>query len=143
MAEKSGWAATARSAEVRTFVENLAAEGAHSHSHRLATSVYGLSEQKQPLMLVIASDSPPVQELAAIQASSKLRILVNANIHGGEVEGKEAVQILLREIAQGGHAPLLEHCILLFSVCCNPDGNDRLSVSNRVDQNGPAGGART
>eukprot|EP01051_Picozoa_sp_SAG22_P028213 SAG22_NODE_9846_length_566_cov_1.434690_1_plen_146_part_10 len=80
---------------------------------------------------------PPVRDSAGLRQSSKIRVHVNANIHAGEVEGKEAVMQLLREFAMGGHSELLEHAIVLFTICCNPDGNDDFSIEHRVDQHGP------
>ena len=69
-----------------------------------------------------------------------MRILVNANIHAGEVEGKEATQMILREIAFGEHEELLRGADLMFVPVYNPDGNDRIDKKNRASQNGPDGG---
>jgi len=136
-AEASGWSRTSTAAETLAYVESLATSDLPSAS-RLVLSQYGHSEEGRPLTLVTVSEPPIVRgSLSELKGSSKIRIHVNANIHAGEVEGKEAVQQLLRELAQGDHASLLEHAILLFSICCNPDGNEAFSDANRVDQNGP------
>ena len=136
-AEASGWSRTSTAAETLAYVEALATSDLPSAS-RLVLSQYGHSEEGRPLTLVTVSEPPIVRgSLSELKGSSKIRIHVNANIHAGEVEGKEAVQQLLRELAQGDHASLLEHAILLFSICCNPDGNEAFSDANRVDQNGP------
>ena len=74
---------------------------------------------------------------AEIRTGSRLRALILANIHGGEVEGKEAVQMLLREIAIGEHEDILEHFDIVFVPVFNADGNDEISARNRVSQNGP------
>ena len=52
-----------------------------------------------------------------------------ANIHAGEVEGKEAVQVFLREIAQGRHQDVLKRLIVAFIPNYNPDGNDEIDRS--------------
>ena len=67
-------------------------------------------------------------------------LYLQGNIHGGEVEGKEALQILLREIASGQHASWLDDMILLIAPLYNADGNDAVGLNNRPGQNGPAGG---
>jgi hypothetical protein len=63
-----------------------------------------------------------------------------ANIHAGEVEGKEAVLVLLREIAEGGHDDLLRGVIVAVIPNYNPDGNDKIDRRNRPDQAGPVEG---
>ena len=60
-----------------------------------------------------------------------------ANIHAGEVEGKEAVQVLLREIAMGEHEALLHKMTVTFLPVYNGDGNERFGKKNRPGQNGP------
>jgi murein tripeptide amidase MpaA len=121
-AEASGWTRTSTAAETIAYVEAVAA-GSLPHAGRLALSQYGTSEEGRPLTLVTVSDPPIVHSsLADLKASSKLRVHVNANIHAGEVEGKECVQQLLREFAAGDHSELLEHAIVVFSINCNPDG---------------------
>ena len=69
-----------------------------------------------------------------------MRVYIQANIHAGEVEGKEACLELLREIASGQHAEWLKSTVLLIAPIFNPDGNDRINLTNRGRQNGPIGG---
>ena len=61
--------------------------------------------------------------------------LVFANIHAGEVDGKEAVLALARELA--GNDKLLEKVRIVILPNINPDGNDRFSDKNRTEQKGP------
>ncbi|MFQ5507697.1 MAG: M14 family metallopeptidase, partial [Planctomycetota bacterium] len=102
-------------------------------------STFGKSEEGRNLLLVRVSD-PPLADEKAVLASQKLRLLVNANIHAGEVEGKEAVQMLLRELARGEHGDLLDGAVLYLVPIYNADGNERIDRRNRVAQNGPSGG---
>jgi hypothetical protein len=71
--------------------------------------------------------------------SGKPIVYLQANIHGGEVEGKEAAQMLLRDLTRGSLRPLLDSLILLVVPIFNADGNDRLgpTTRNRPGQNGP------
>ena len=134
--EASAWRRTSTTGEVQRFLEELRAL---PHAERLVVSSMGASHEGKQLTIVLASD-PPLAEPDARAAGERLRVLVNANIHGGEVEGKEAVQILLREIAHGQHAELLAQAAIVFVPVFNPDGNDRISPTQRVNQNGPDGG---
>ncbi|MEL6714476.1 MAG: M14 family metallopeptidase, partial [Planctomycetota bacterium] len=126
--ESSGARRTSRSGDVRRFVDALAGL---PRADRLTRSVFGRSELGRPLVAVTASLQDGV---------ARPQILVNANIHGGEVEGKEAVQGLLREVALGGLEDVLAHVDVTFVPIFNVDGNDAIARANRVTQNGPDGG---
>ena len=135
-AEESAYARTSTHAEVLNFLDALAPL---PHAARLHVGTMGASEEGRALPLVVVAE-PPLEQPRQLEGDERLVALVNANIHGGEVEGKEAVQALLREFAQGEHAHLLEHLVLLFVPIYNADGNDRLARSNRATQNGPVEG---
>lgn len=141
VAESSGWVRTSLHADVDAFwtkLQNL------PHARRLRRSVFGKSAEGRALWLVTAAKEELPEDVAeareAVRKGGKLRLLVNANIHAGEVEGKEAVQILMREIAHGAHADLLDRAVLLFVPIYNADGNERIDKKHRVSQNGPSGG---
>ena len=68
---------------------------------------------------------------------------VQANIHAGEVEGKEASLILARRLASGDLRPLLKQLVVLIAPIYNADGNEKVDVMNRTAQNGPVGGVGT
>jgi hypothetical protein len=80
---------------------------------------------------------------ATVKASARLRVYVQANIHAGEVEGKEAVLALIREIAKGQHAEWLSSMVLLVNPNYNADGNERVTLTSRGFQHGPIGGQGT
>lgn len=106
------------------------------YGNRLQQSTFGETSEGRPMPLVIASN-PPLSNAKEVMESGKLRILVNANIHAGEVEGKEAVLMILREMAQGEHSDLLQNAVILFVPIYNADGNERIDRRHRVTQNGP------
>ena len=70
-------------------------------------------------------------------------MFVQANIHAGEVEGKEASLILARRLTSGDLRPLLKQLVVLIAPIYNADGNEKVDVMNRTAQNGPAGGVGT
>src|SRR5204862_549155 len=92
----------------------------------------------RPILFVIAAD-PAVTSAAEAAASGKVVVYLQANIHGGEVEGKEAVLALLRELV-GPRRELLQKLVVLVAPDYNPDGNDAFGPQavNRSEQNGPA-----
>ena len=79
----------------------------------------------------------------AIKKSGRLRVYIQANIHAGEVEGKEAVLALMRDIARGTHADWMKSMVLLVNPIYNADGNERVSLTSRGLQHGPIGGQGT
>ncbi len=66
-----------------------------------------------------------------------LRVYVNANIHAGEVEGKEAMQQVLRELLQGRHPALRRGLDLVVMPAYNADGTDALDPAIRPWQPNP------
>ena len=136
-AEKSGFTRTSTSADVESLIDACVAASPKLTRLSLAKSTQG---RDVPLVLI---GTQRFADIAAARASGKPAVLVMANIHGGEVEGKEALQILLREFAaggEGGHAELLEKLTIAFVPDFNPDGNDAIDRKNRPDQNGPIEG---
>src|SRR5688572_16436935 len=86
--ESTDHRATSRLADVEQFVEALAAL---PNGSRLQRETIGKSHEGRELSVVKASLPPAASD------APKLRALVLGNIHAGEVEGKEAIQLLLRE----------------------------------------------
>ena len=81
------------------------------------------------------------QSHAKRRKSGKLVVLLVGNIHAGEVCGKEALPMLVREITgPDAKDDLLDDLILLVVPNLNPDGNERVSQDNRPGQNGPEAG---
>lgn len=100
-----------------------------AHGARLTITPCGTSHEGRPLQLVRIADPAVTKD--------RVRVLVIGNIHAGEIEGKEALQALVREFALGEHGELLQHCDLALLPIYNPDGNEQLGSKNRAGQNGP------
>jgi hypothetical protein len=66
-------------------------------------------------------------------------VYVQANIHAGEVEGKEALQAILRDLVFDDHKNVLDSLVLIAVPIYNADGNERFAPQerNRAEQNGP------
>jgi hypothetical protein len=132
--ESSGHTATSRVADVEKF---LAACQKLPHGDLLAIRTIGTTAAGHPQILVKIAARVATATPADAPAIGRLRALVIANIHAGEVEGKEAVQQLVREFALGQHAELLARCELWFLPIYNVDGNEAVGPKNRAGQNGP------
>jgi len=99
---------------------------------------FGLSGQGRDLPLLIASESRAFSPESA-KDEGKAVVLIQACIHAGEPDGKDAGFALLRDIAiTKTAAGLLENVVLLFVPIYNTDGHERSSPYNRINQNGPA-----
>jgi hypothetical protein len=125
-AEASNYTQTSRHSDVLAFVDELC------RRTKLARRVdFGKSGEGQPLVALIVSDRNCfTPELARKQ--KKAVVLVEANIHAGEVEGKEAVLALARDLTLTKLGKkLLDRLCLVLVPNFNPDGNDRISPNNR------------
>ena len=73
------------------------------------------------------------------RASGRPVVYVQANIHGGEVEGKEALQMLLRDLLLDARPNVLDSIVLVAVPLYNADGNDAWGpqARQRGSQNGP------
>lgn len=124
--EASDYERTSRAEDVAAFLRACKELPAGDRLHLRAA---GTSSQGRELLLVEvrrpAAPPPP------------LRALLLGNIHGGEVEGKEALQQLAREFAQGEHDDVLARCEVWLLPVYNVDGNEAMSTKNRAGQNGP------
>jgi hypothetical protein len=103
---------------------------------------FGTTEEGRSLPLLILSD-PPVTTPDAARRLRRPIVFIQANIHGGEVEGKEASLILARRLVSGDLKPLLRELVVLIAPIYNADGNEKVSVQNRTAQNGPVAGVGT
>ena len=97
----------------------------------------GFSDGGYALKLVIASkDGFATPE--ALKRSGKPTLFAQCGIHSGEIDGKDAAMMLLRDMtAVGNKADLLDGCNLIVLPIFNPDGHERASRFNRINQRGP------
>ena len=133
-AELSDYQETSRYTEVLAFCEQL-----QQSSPLVRLQMFGRSNEGRDLPLLILSE-PAVSSPAEAKASGKTIVLILANIHAGEVEGKEACLAIARQLVQGELGPLLSKLVVLIAPIYNADGNERISLKNRSEQNGPVSG---
>lgn len=129
-AEKTGYEETSLYADVIGFVREVQRS---SSLVRVAEFCVSTGGKTVPLVILSREGISTPYELGM---TGKDCVLIQANIHAGEVEGKEAAQMLIRDVGSGRLADLLENQVILVIPILNADGNDRLSEDNRRD-NGP------
>jgi hypothetical protein len=95
----------------------------------------GKSAQYRDINMVIASSETFDKDV--LKTSQKPLLLIQAGIHAGEIDGKDAGMMLLRDIAFGNKKALLTNCNILFIPILSVDGHERISPYNRVNQRGP------
>jgi len=134
--ERTDYAETSRYDDVIAYMKQMAATNPQIH---LTTYGYTFEGRPMPLAVIGAPGTSPEQ----VMATGKTRVYIQANIHAGEVEGKEAVLWLLRSIAKGERNAWLKNTVLLINPIYNADGNERVNVANRGSQAGPVGGMGT
>lgn len=126
--ERTNYQETSTYAEVMDFVNAAIAGSDKARLISMGTSLEG----KDIPVVVLAN--PMVDGPEQAKASGKPVIYIQGNIHSGEVEGKEAVQIMLREILKGDKGYLLDNQIILFAPIYNTDSNDKLEQGRRPSQ---------
>ena len=88
------------------------------------------------LMLVASADG--TLTAAAAKAKGRPVVLAQGGIHAGEIDGKDAGFLALRELLEGRVSPgVLGRVTLVFVPVFNVDGHERVSRTNRPNQVGP------
>ena len=131
--EQTDYQETSRYEDVIAFLDKIATKDGP-----VVVTTIGESAQGKKMPLAIVS-RPRVKDAAEARKSGKLIVYIQANIHGGEVEGKEAALMLLRDLSDKPENPLLEKLVLLVAPIYNIDGNEKWGDGARLrsSQNGP------
>ncbi|HET7372144.1 MAG TPA: M14 family zinc carboxypeptidase [Gemmatimonadaceae bacterium] len=132
-AERTNFAETSHYEDVVAFIDSLKTLGA-----MIATGSIGKTIEGRELPYVIAS-RPLVTTPAEARRLNRPVAYIQANIHAGEVEGKEAMQSLLRDLLFDKRKNVLDSVVLIVQPIYNADGNEKWGpqARNRGAQNGP------
>jgi hypothetical protein len=136
-AEITNYEETSTYADVTRIIDGLVATSPLVH-----TESFGKTEEGRELPLVVISD-PKVTTPAAARKLGRPIVFVQANIHAGEVEGKEAILMLARRLVSGDLKPMTRQMVFLIAPDYNADGNEKITPMNRTAQNGPVAGVGT
>jgi len=134
VAESSQFTATSRYTDVIRFIHKL-----QKQSPLIRVETLCISPEGREVPLIIIGNPPPTVP-SKLQQDTRAVIYIQANIHAGEVEGKEASLMLTRDIIQDPALPYLENLILLIAPIFNADGNEKIRPENRYYQAGPEQG---
>ncbi|MBC7896587.1 MAG: M14 family metallopeptidase [Cytophagaceae bacterium] len=132
-AERTNYAETSTHAQVLTFLDALGQLG-----KPLSRGSVGRTSEGRDIPFVIAS-RPLFDSPESARRSGRPIVYVQGNIHAGEVEGKEALQALLRDLLVDPRPNALDSIVLIAVPIYNGDGNERFDTQakNRGAQNGP------
>lgn len=129
--ERSGGTESPDQRESMAYLSRLA-----DASRRTRLVRYGVTPQGRELQLLVVGAPGRTPEQA--RRAGRAIVLIQACIHAGEVDGKDAMMLLLREmLISREQEHLLENVVLVFVPIVNPDGHERRSPANRPNQNGP------
>lgn len=126
--ERSNFEKTSTHADVLNFINAIKGKSPYIQVTSIGKSTLG-----KDIPLVILSN-PAVSTPAQAKALGKPVIYIQANIHAGEVEGKEAVMMMMRDILLGSKSGLLDNQVILIVPIYNTDGNDKMAKGLRLSQ---------
>jgi hypothetical protein len=133
-AEASGFRATPDCAETMAFLRRL-----ESAMPEMRITRFGTSAQGREMPLVIVSKDRAFTPHEARQTGLPV-VLIQNGIHSGEIDGKDACLMILRDVLLGENRWILDGVILLVVPIYNVDGHERISPYNRPNQDGPVEG---
>ena len=134
LAERTGWRETGRYDEVQT----LCAAWQRSHPAEVRCFSFGRTPEGRPMMALAVSRSGALTPEAAHRRHLPV-VLIQGGIHAGEIDGKDAGFLALRELLAGTAAPgALRKLVWVFVPVFNIDGHERFGAWNRPNQRGPA-----
>ena len=129
VAEASGFSESPSYADTLSFLHRL-----QEHSPLLSVHSFGQTAEGRELVYVRASKG----------GGDRPVVMIQGGIHAGEIDGKDAGLMLLRDIAVRGRSDLLDAVDLVFIPVLNPDAHENASPVGRPSQRGPhVKGART
>ena len=133
VSERSGFLHTGRYDEVVT----LCAQFQAAYPKAVKCMQFGRTPEGRPMMALVASRSGALTAQAAKKRGLPV-VLVQGGIHAGEIDGKDAGFLALRDVLENKAAPgALEKQVLIFVPVFNVDGHERFQKWNRPNQRGP------
>ncbi|MED5621835.1 M14 family metallopeptidase [Ideonella sp. BN130291] len=133
LAERTAWQQTGRYEEVIALCD--AFQRAYPAAVRCID--FGHTPEGRPMKALVASRSGALTAKEAQRRGLPV-LLVQGGIHAGEIDGKDAGFLALRQVLEGAAAPgALDRQVLLFVPVFNIDGHERFGAWNRPNQRGP------
>ncbi len=133
IAEQSGFKKTGRYEEV----EKLCQAFQKNYPKEVRCMEFGRTPENRPMLALLVTRSSAFTP-AQVAKQALPVTLIQGGIHAGEIDGKDAGFLALREILDNKVAPhVLDKQVLLFVPVFNIDGHERFGAWNRPNQRGP------
>ena len=131
-AERSAFLETGRYAEV----ERLCRDFPRAFPGRVRCFTFGKTPEGRP-MLALAASADGALDAKAARARKRPVVLLQGGIHAGEIDGKDAGFLALRELLSQGRSSPLAKVTVVFVPVYNADGHERFGPHGRPNQRGP------
>ena len=133
LSERSGFVRTGRYPEVLALCEAFATR----YPDAVRCFDFGTSPEGRPMKAMAVSRAGALTAETARERGLPV-VLMQGGIHAGEIDGKDAGFLALRQVLEGEAAPdALEALVWLFVPVFNVDGHERFGAWNRPNQRGP------
>lgn len=133
LSERSGFLKTGRYEEVIALCDAFA----KAYPDAVRCFDFGTTPEGRPMKALAVSSSGMLTAQGARSAGLPV-VLVQGGIHAGEIDGKDAGFLALRQVLEGEVAKgVLDRQVLVFVPVFNVDGHERFGRWNRPNQNGP------
>jgi hypothetical protein len=132
--EKTGWKETGRYDEIALLAQRFK----RTFPKRFRYEEIGGTPEGRPIFAFAASGDGRLTPQAA-RRDRRPVVFIQAGIHPGESEGKDAGLLLLENLLRQSKTAgdLLKQVTIVFVPVLNPDGHERFGAYNRPNQNGP------
>jgi len=133
VAERSGFVKTGRYDEVMALCPAFA----RAYPDAVRCFEFGRTPEGRPMLALVASRSGALTAQATRERGLPV-LLAQGGIHAGEIDGKDAGFLALREVLDGEAAKgALDDTVFVFVPVFNVDGHERMGRWNRPNQRGP------
>ena len=133
VSERSGFVETGRYEEVVALCDAFA----RLYPKAVRCTTFGTTPEGRPMKALVASTSGALTPEQAQRRGLPV-VLIQGGIHAGEIDGKDAGFLALREVLEGRAANgALDRLVWVFVPVFNVDGHERFGAWNRPNQRGP------
>ncbi|RNF85494.1 M14 family metallopeptidase [Montanilutibacter psychrotolerans] len=133
LSERSGFLKTGRYDEVIALCEAFAAR----YPAAVRCIDFGTTPEGRTMKALVASNTGAFTPAAARERGLPVT-LIQGGIHAGEIDGKDAGFLALRQVLDGeAGAGVLDRQVLVFVPVFNIDGHERFGGWHRPNQRGP------
>lgn len=124
--ETTGLTATPNYADTLAFLRKMDAQSKLMRIEHFGTTPQG----REMVAVILTKDGAKFQDAKPV-------FLVQAGIHSGEIDGKDAMLMLIRDMLFKGKDALLDKVNVVFIPALNADGHERSTPFSRPNQRGP------